>query len=112
MSVLQTYVKEGRLKKELDAIHPLTYLFLRWIMNCSEAHIYEKQYEENEYINSRVEDPSTSAPPAPAAPLTDEQQYANQYNGVVAAEPSKILIFGVHCTPPKKVKLHACKTFR
>jgi hypothetical protein len=104
MSVLQTYVKEGHLKKELDAIHPLTYLFLRWIMNCSEAHIYEKQYEENEHINSKVEDPS-SAPPAPAAPLTDEQQYANQHNGMVASEPSKILLFGVHCTPPKKERL-------
>mgnify|MGYP006996233572 CR=1 FL=1 len=103
MSTLQTYVKEGRLKKELDAIHPLTYLLLRWIMNCSEAHIYEKQYAEDSNINSNVAGLNLAE-----SSLSNDQNYDQhdiQNNNMVnsPAVTNKFQLFGIHCTPPRKV---------
>lgn len=101
MAVLQTYVKEGKLKKELDSIHPLTYLFLRWIMNCNEAHIYAKNYEETLTVNSQV-GPAQEKPTV-SVPMTDEQMYANSINQLQQTSVNKFQLFGIHCTPPRKV---------
>jgi hypothetical protein len=88
LRTLQRFVREGRLKKELDAIHPLTYLLLRWIMNCSGAHIYTKSYSETEGLNGAISDEGRR-------PFGESGPGSN-------TSATKLQFFGIHCTPPNK----------